>query len=246
MGSMDGTQPDKQRVLFVDDDCELLRLLSELAETWGYEVRSQLDSRQALAEAIEFQPDLVVLDAMMPYMDGYQVFDVLRREPRTADLPVLFLSGTGRDVKNRIRGLKKGAWDFMTKPVDPEELRARIAHHMEQRARTRVSVDREIDVVRRTAVFLNHCINNLLCTIQLAADLSADEGDPAQQKRAAMVAKNVRQIHDVISKLRSIKRVVLTSYVGDERMLDLEKSIESEAPLLAGGSEVPEAPDEEE
>ncbi|MBI3891139.1 MAG: response regulator [Candidatus Wallbacteria bacterium] len=231
-------------MLFVDDDSELLRLLREFAEGWGYETLSELDSRRALATAIQFRPDLIVLDAVMPFMDGYQVFDALRGEAKTADIPILFLSGTGRDVKSRLKGLEKGAWDYLTKPIDLDELRARLAHHVSQRQRTLLSEDKATEVVKRTAVFLNHSINNLLCTIQLAAELTGANGTPQEKRRAGLVAKNVQGIHDVISKLRKIKRVVLTGYIGDERMLDIEKSIEEEAPLLPGAPGADEPDDE--
>jgi two-component system OmpR family response regulator len=121
------------RVLVVDDETTLAELLSMALRYEGWEVRSAGDGRGALRLAREFQPDAVVLDIMLPDMDGLEVLRRLRAE--TPDVPVLFL--TARDaVEDRVAGLTAGGDDYVTKPFSLEELVARLRGLMRRAART--------------------------------------------------------------------------------------------------------------
>ncbi|MEE1754249.1 response regulator transcription factor [Streptomyces sp. SP18CS02] len=111
------------RVLVVDDEASLAELLSMALRYEGWEVRSAGDGAGALRSAREFRPDAVVLDVMLPDMDGLAVLSRLRRE--LPDVPVLFL--TAKDsVEDRIAGLTAGGDDYVTKPFSLEEVVARL------------------------------------------------------------------------------------------------------------------------
>ncbi len=121
------------RVLVVDDETTLAELLSMALRYEGWEVRSAGDGRGALRLAREFRPDAVVLDIMLPDMDGLEVLRRLRAE--SPDVPVLFL--TARDaVEDRVAGLTAGGDDYVTKPFSLEELVARLRGLMRRAART--------------------------------------------------------------------------------------------------------------
>jgi two-component system response regulator CpxR len=109
-------------ILLADDDTELSSLLKEYFETEGFEVRLAHDGRAALDEARKPGLDLVVLDVMMPEMNGMDVLRELRKESR---LPVIMLTARGDDM-DRILGLELGADDYVPKPCNPRELLARI------------------------------------------------------------------------------------------------------------------------
>ena len=109
-------------ILLADDDTELCGLLSEYFETEGFNVRTAHDGRAALYEARQPGLDLVVLDVMMPEMNGMDVLKELRKESR---LPVIMLTARGEDM-DRILGLELGADDYVPKPCNPRELLARI------------------------------------------------------------------------------------------------------------------------
>jgi len=112
----------KPKVLVVDDEANICALLSQTLRLTGFEVRTASGGHQALLTAAEFVPDLVVLDVMMPEMDGFQLAGRLRS---SRPVPVLFL--TARDaVEDRISGLTVGADDYVTKPFSLEELVLRI------------------------------------------------------------------------------------------------------------------------
>jgi len=121
------------RVLVVDDETTLAELLSMALRYEGWEVRSAGDGRTALRLAREFRPDAVVLDIMLPDMDGLEVLRRLRAE--SPDVPVLFL--TARDaVEDRVAGLTAGGDDYVTKPFSLEELVARLRGLMRRAARS--------------------------------------------------------------------------------------------------------------
>jgi len=110
------------RLLIVDDDVELCSLLSEFLRREGYTVETVNNGSAGLARASQGGYDLLVLDVMLPGMDG---FEILRRLRQTSRLPVLMLTARGEDV-DRIVGLELGADDYLSKPFNPRELAARI------------------------------------------------------------------------------------------------------------------------
>ena len=111
-----------QTILIADDDMELCELLRQYLGQEGFEVRVAHDGEQTLAEARRPGLDAMVLDIMMPLMNGIDVLRSLRRE---SDLPVLMLTARGEDL-DRIIGLELGADDYLAKPANPRELLARI------------------------------------------------------------------------------------------------------------------------
>ncbi|KDQ68462.1 response regulator transcription factor [Streptomyces halstedii] len=124
-GRTEMLRPDRipVRVLIVDDEASLAELLSMALRYEGWEVRSAGDGAGALSTARDFRPDAVILDVMLPDMDGLTVLGRLRRE--LPDVPVLFL--TARDaVEDRIAGLTAGGDDYVTKPFSLEEVVARL------------------------------------------------------------------------------------------------------------------------
>lgn len=118
--------PAPPLLLVVDDDSISRRVLRDALRTLEVSLLFAQDGREALAVAEEFRPDLILLDLMLPELDGFAVIDRLRAHPTLGDVPVIVLSAYG-DRENRLRGLRAGADDFVTKPFDREELRARVA-----------------------------------------------------------------------------------------------------------------------
>ncbi len=113
------------RILVVDDTPANVRLLQAILEPRGYEVVAATTGPEALESVAKDAPDLVLLDILMPGMDGYEVCRQLRADPTTAHLPVIMI--TASETRERVRGLEAGADDFVTKPFDQAELLARVA-----------------------------------------------------------------------------------------------------------------------
>jgi DNA-binding response OmpR family regulator len=118
----------KRKVLIVEDDQAIAELERDYLEIHGYEVTLQSDGIQALEEVLEHEYDLIILDVMLPGMDG---FDILRRIREKKYIPVLMVSARKEDI-DKIRGLGLGADDYVTKPFSPSELVARVKAHLER------------------------------------------------------------------------------------------------------------------
>jgi two-component system, OmpR family, response regulator RpaB len=113
----------KGKILVVDDEASIRRILETRLSMIGYDVVTASDGEEALSAFRVSAPDLIVLDVMMPKLDGYGVCQELRKE---SDVPIIMLTALG-NVADRITGLELGADDYMTKPFSPKELEARIA-----------------------------------------------------------------------------------------------------------------------
>lgn len=115
----------KPRILVVDDEPDVLELISFNLKAAGYDVVSAADGRQALARAKGGHVQLIILDLMIPEMDGLEVCKNLRRDPETASIPILILTAKATEV-DRVLGLELGADDYVTKPFSPRELVLRV------------------------------------------------------------------------------------------------------------------------
>jgi len=119
----------KGRILIVDDNIDTLRLLSNLLNKRGYKVRKAINGKIALMGVNAEAPDLVLLDVMMPVMNGYEVCKHLKSTPKTASIPVIFLTALD-DPLDKIKGFEAGAADYITKPFQVEEVLLRIEHQL--------------------------------------------------------------------------------------------------------------------
>jgi two-component system, OmpR family, alkaline phosphatase synthesis response regulator PhoP len=110
-----------KKILAVDDERHIVRLVQVNLERAGYTVVTAFDGREALEKVESEQPDLVVLDVMMPYMDGFEVLQTLRKNQSTRDLPVIMLTAKAQDA-DVFRGWQSGVDFYLTKPFNPIEL----------------------------------------------------------------------------------------------------------------------------
>ncbi|MEO0853250.1 MAG: response regulator transcription factor [Cyanobacteria bacterium J06648_11] len=113
------------RILVIDDDPAILELVAVNLELAGYEVFQAADGIKGQALALQLLPDLMVLDLMLPQVDGFTVCQRLRRDERTADIPLLMLTALGQ-TQNKVEGFNAGADDYLTKPFEIQELLVRV------------------------------------------------------------------------------------------------------------------------
>ena len=126
----------KARILVTDDRKQMVRAIQRVLQKEDYEVLTAFNGLTGLKKAYEEKPDLIILDIMMPVMDGYEVCRRLQRNPVTARIPVLMLTGKGRldyegsgfrvRVQEQVEGYDSGAMEFLTKPVRWHELVKRV------------------------------------------------------------------------------------------------------------------------
>jgi len=134
-----GTATMKPHILVVEDETALVEILRYNLEKEGFKVTVAVDGEEALAAINDQQPDLVVLDWMLPLVSGLEICRQIRRKSETRELPVIMLTARGEEA-DRVRGLEVGADDYVTKPFSPSELIARVRAVL-RRARPATSGD---------------------------------------------------------------------------------------------------------
>ena len=112
-----------RKILAVDDEKSIIRLIEVNLMREGYVVVTAGDGREALEKVAVEQPDLVVLDVMMPYLDGFEVLHEMKKDPDTRDIPVIMLTAKAQDA-DVFNGYRSGADCYLTKPFNPRELNA--------------------------------------------------------------------------------------------------------------------------
>jgi DNA-binding response OmpR family regulator len=128
----------KGTILIVDDTPDNLALLSDALDDAGYRVLVALDGNSALSRIQRRRPDLILMDALMPGLDGFDTCRQIKADAASADIPVLFMTAL-TDSEHVVRGFEAGAIDYVTKPIECREVLARIAAHL-RTARTLQSV----------------------------------------------------------------------------------------------------------
>ena len=140
----------KPRILVVDDEADAVELVEFNLKAAGLDVTSAEDGQMALKKARALLPDLIVLDLMLPEVDGLEVCKILRRDPATSGIPILMLTAKAAEI-DRVLGLELGADDYVTKPFSPRELVLRVK---------RLLGRREAGESEREVIRINHlCID---------------------------------------------------------------------------------------
>ena len=121
-----------KKVLIIEDDPSFSRAISHIVEKEGYSVTNASNGMMGLRMAKENKPDLLILDVMLPGIDGFEICSQLRNEPQTAKLPIIMLSAKGQET-DRTTGLKVGADEYLTKPVDRAVLLEKVTALLDKR-----------------------------------------------------------------------------------------------------------------
>ncbi len=122
---------DKGKILVVDDEADILRFLELVLTERGYHVTTAAGGRDAIDQARAQHPDLVLLDIMMPHMDGWEVLKLLRLDEKTAQIPVAMVSAR-TEPRDRVLGLQEGAVDYICKPFALDDLLTKVDSILEQ------------------------------------------------------------------------------------------------------------------
>lgn len=111
----------ERKVLVVDDEVNIIQIMEFSIGAEGYDVVTAANGEEAISKARKEQPNLIILDIMMPKVDGYEVCRVLKRDPLTKRIPVILLTAKGREIDKRL-GYEVGASDYVVKPFSPSQL----------------------------------------------------------------------------------------------------------------------------
>jgi DNA-binding response OmpR family regulator len=131
----------RKKILIVEDNAELLQLLRLVMKQAGFAVGTATNGIDALKKARSIEPDLILLDLVLPELDGFAVSETLRKAPETADIPIILLTGLTSEF-TRYAGLETGANEYVTKPVSPGELLSKIRYWLRRPAGPRKKIAR--------------------------------------------------------------------------------------------------------
>ena len=220
--------PKKRDVaLVVDDSPETLRLLTDALDGAGMTVMVALDGASAMRIVDQITPDIVLMDAVMPEMDGFDACRSLKAIPALAHVPVIFMTGLS-ETEHVVRGLASGGVDYLTKPIDLDELRARIRVHLAN-ARASLSAQTALDAAGRHLVALDTDGRIVWATPQ-AGRLIDDLGIAGAIEAAA--ANEGGQLELAIPGAPPMLLAPLGSAGPGERLYRLARSATGEADLL--------------
>ena len=223
------------RILIVEDSLKNIQVLGSVLREEGFQLNVAQNGRQALEMVPKVHPDLILLDVMMPVMDGFETCERLKSNTETKDIPVIFLTAKV-ETEDVVKGLQLGAVDYITKPFNATELLTRIGTHLTIRYLKKESEQRvcELEIAlkgmkrlqKEQDSFLRHELNNMIGPIMGFADLllsySINELDEKQRKWVTNIRQGSVKMRDLILALKKLQDLEQGNYVLDMEICDLE------------------------
>lgn len=217
-----------KKILVVDDLPENVFMLQDRLEHEGYEVITAYDGLTGITKCETEQPDLVLLDVMMPGMTGFEVCKTLVNNIKTKSIPIILVTAKvgAEDTKE---GLEAGAFDYIKKPFNRVELLARVNSALKLSEAQKLLIDAEKQTVfAATVVTANHKIKQPLTLMNLSAaaikrELSKEEISRENLlKRLNYIEIAIKEINDVLNNLNSIRSPMLSDYTQNIKMVEVD------------------------
>lgn len=232
------------RVLVVDDQAPNRLLLRDPLESRGYLVEEAVDGGQALEQVAAFRPDVVLLDVMMPVLDGYEVCRRLKANPATAPIPVIMITSLS-DRRERLEGIGAGANDFLTKPIDITDVLLRVRNavetkHLYNQLQTTVSELRRAEAMRDSLTnMIVHDLRSPLCGVMGHLELLeffTRKGDAEKTRKSIEMASTAaNMVNEMVTSLLDVSRLEAGEMPLDLAPHDLREIAETAMqPFLSG------------
>ncbi len=228
------------KILIIEDDDLVREMVATMLQTEGYETIRAQNGRQGLTEAKNHIPDLILCDVMMPGMDGYATLSAIRRDPVTATIPFVFLSGQGTKSDMR-QGMELGADDYLAKPVMVDELLTAIQTRLQKQELSRKEANRKLDELRvNLSLSLPHEIRTPLSGIIGFAEVLRDDSGTLKAEEisemASMILKSAQRLGALVENSLTYAQLQMLSsrpdknmFVGREATVMLKLQIEATA-----------------
>ena len=218
----DSSYPDSgASILVVDDTPANLQVLVGMLKERGHRVRPVLEGRLALRAAKAEVPDLVLLDINMPDMNGFEVCEQLKADPKLADTPVIFISGNN-ETADKVRAFSVGGVDYVTKPFQMAEVEARVATHLELR-RKRRELQESYEALRRLESLRDSLVHMVVHDLRsplaaISACLEVIKWDAEEQHRRELVSDVETALHATRTIIRLVNSVLDVSKMEGTQM----------------------------
>jgi len=197
-------RPDAACILVVDDTIENIQILGGILRGKGYEINIAQDGLQALEAVAAIPPDLILLDIMMPGLDGFETCKRLKADPNTREIPIIFLTAR-TETEDIVRGFQLGAVDYIVKPFNAEELLVRVNTHLSLKF-GRETIQRQHAEQRELVHILCHDLTNPISFISGLLQIAEDRPEILNQKKSLMVraADNCLNIIELVRRMRAL------------------------------------------
>lgn len=221
-------QTDKKRILLVDDSAENIRILLEVLKG-EYQVVAAKDGAKALALAQQQPaPDIILLDVLMPQMDGYEVCRRLKQDPQTREIPVIFVTALAEDANEEL-GFTVGAVDYITKPINPAIVRARVRTHLSLQSAQLQLAEQNKELIQAAELredverIMQHDLKGPLTTIiSMPGLLLKKENITAQQKDVLQLIRDAGYLMlGMINSSLNLYKMEVGSYLFHPQEIDL-------------------------
>ena len=218
-----------KRILVIDDLPDNVFLLKDRLENEGYEVLTADCGNSGIEKAIDEIPDLILLDVMMPDINGFEVCKTLVNDSRTSGIPILLVTAK-TDAEDTKEGLDAGAFDYIKKPINKIELIARVKSALKLSDANKLLVEVEKrNTFFATVVTANHRIKQPLTILSLSSAAIKRELKKDKISKDTLLGKikyidtAINEITNVLDQLNTIKEPVLSDYTKNVKMIKVEK-----------------------
>ncbi len=221
----------KEKILIIDDEQINLDFFEVMLSKLGFLVEKAEDGEQALQKVVECNPDLIILDNIMPRLSGWEVTKILKNEEEYAnyaDIPVIMFSAMD-DVKDKIEGFELGVEDYITKPFNFSEVLARIKAVLRNRDLTKQILQREKRIALTESLnnsllyFTNHVEKPVSGLLEAAQNLDTDDGQAVK----AFVKSVIEESEETLATLSGLEEKVAEMQVEGNKLREDEVSLES-------------------
>lgn len=230
--------PD-ETVLIVDDDSTNLDVLYTLLTAAGYRVLVANNGTAALEQAEIASPDIILLDIMMPGLDGIETCRELKNSPKTSGIPVIFITALS-DVESKVRGFEAGGVDYITKPIHDRELLSRVRTHLTLRRQKR-ELDKALRDKDRFFSLLAHDLKNPLVTFLTGTRMLTEDlelGENRVQELAELLHQTAEGLYQLLENLLEWARLQTGGVEVDIRRCNVKTAVEKAvAPFIGSFSE---------
>ncbi|MDI6865919.1 ATP-binding response regulator [Thermodesulfovibrio yellowstonii] len=227
-----------QTILIVDDNIDTVELLRKRLKAEGYNTEEAYDGEEALKKVYELYPDLIILDVMMPKMDGYEVCQRLKTDDRTKFIPIIMLTAKS-DVESKVKGLDIGADDYVPKPFDYRELSARVRSLITRKETAEKVIEEEkTESVRKLIDSLSHEIRNPIVSIAGFTKKVYDNLPPGDPNKPYLmtILQEAERLERLLKEILNLKMIAIgflenvnPKIAIEEILEELEKEIEDKA-----------------
>ena len=221
-----------KKILVIDDLPENVFMIQDRLEQEGYEVITAYNGTTGLEKAFAEIPDLILLDVVMPEMNGIEVCRKIVEDSRTAQIPIILVTAKA-GAEDTKEGLEAGAFDYIKKPFNRTELLARVNSALKLADTKKLYVEAEQkNTFAATVVTTNHKIKQPLTLMSLSAaaikrELKKEEvSRDAILKRLEYIETAIKEINDILNQLNAIKKPIFSDYTKDIKMVEFDNSEE--------------------